>query len=195
MQCEDGYRKKNCQCSKNCPCCRPGPPGPQGPAGPQGEPGPQGPAGPQGEPGPQGPAGGTDNLLSAFATPPQLGTPGMPLVFDRNGAVLGDAVVHGQNSPDIAIRQPGTYYVSFHGAVTPGPGAAFPLSVRLFLTSQGTEVAGASAIHTFTAPGTTAGMSFSQILDVSSAPAVLQVNSEGGGFIYGEVNICVIKLY
>lgn len=119
----------------------------------------------------------------------------MPLIFDRNGAVLGEAVAHGQNSSDITIRQMGVYYVSFHGAITPGPGTSLPLSVRLFLTQQGTEEAGASAVHTFTVQGATAGMSFSQILEVTSVPAVIQVDGEGGDFIYGELNICVIKIH
>ena len=167
----------------------------RGPRGRNGRPGPPGPEGPQGPQGEQGPAGGTDQFLSTFSTPPQVGTSELALIFDRNGAVSGEAILHEKNSPDITIRQPGTYYVSFHGSVTPEAEAGFPLSVRLFLTSHGATVSGASAVQTFTIRGVTAGMAFSQIVEVSSAPAVLRVESQRGGFLYGEINLSVIKIH
>ena len=151
-----------------------------------------GPPGPQGE---QGSAGGTDHFLSAFSTSPQVGTSELALVFKRNGAAFGEAILHEKDSPDIIIRQPGTYYVSFHGSVTPEAGACFPLSVRLFLTARGAAVSGASSAWTFTSQGVTAGMVFSQVVEVPSAPAVLRVESQRGGFVYGEINLSVVKIH
>lgn len=115
-------------------------------------------------------------------------------MFDRNGALTGTDISHVQNSSEIHVSQAGWYFVSFQSSVTPGPGETFPLSVRLFLTSQGQGVAGASAVHTFTAQGTTAVLSFSQILQVDLAPVTLQVEGQGGSFLYGETNVSVIRI-
>lgn len=192
MKCSD-----DCTQQTGCPGqqpCRRGPRGRNGrpgPPGPQGEPGPAGPQGPAGE---QGPAGGTDDFLSAYATPPQTGTNGTDLIFDRNGAASGNAISHAANSPDVVLQEPGTYYVSFQASVSPGTGASVPASIRLYLTENGSEVAGASAVHTFTAQGTTAVLPFSQIVQVTDAPATLNVAAQGGSFVYGETNLSVVKI-
>lgn len=182
------------RCSFYRECCQ-GMRGPRGKNGRPGPPGPQGEQGPQGEPGPQGPAGGSEEFLGTYASPPQVGSDGTALIFDRNGASMGSAVSHMTNSPDIVIQEPGDYYVSFHGSVTPGPGSDLPLSIRLYLTDDGTEVPGASAVHTFTAGGTTAELSFSVIVPVDTVPATLQVQGQGGSFIYSETGLSVIQIH
>ena len=124
----------------------------------------------------------------------QTGADGTDLIFDRNGAVSGNAISHAANSPDVVLQEPGTYYVSFQASVSPGTGASVPASIRLYLTENGSEVAGASAVHTFTAQGTTAVLPFSQIVQVTDAPATLNVAAQGGSFVYGETNLSVVKI-
>ena len=112
MKCSDDCTRQT-GCPGQQPCRR-------GPRGRNGRPGPPGPAGPQGPAGEQGPAGGTDDFLSAYATPPQTGADGTDLIFDRNGAASGNAISHAANSPDVVLQEPGTYYVSFQALREPG---------------------------------------------------------------------------
>lgn len=176
--------KQECEGRQECGCCKIM----RGPRGRNGSPGPQG---PQGE---RGPAGGLDQFLGAYSTPPQSGGEGTSLIFDRNGSVSGTAVTHASNSSDVTVTEPGYYYVSFQSSVTPGAGTQFPSSVRLYLTKNGDEVPGASAVHTFMGQGTTATMAFSTILQVEEAPVTLQVKGQGGNFLYGETGISVIQM-
>ena len=96
-----------------------------------------------------GSTGSVQGLLSAFPTPPQPGASGNPLIFDRNGAVQGDAIVHAPNTAPFTILQTGFYYVSFHTTVSPLGTANFPLSILIYLQLQGTPVPGTGARDTF----------------------------------------------
>lgn len=96
-----------------------------------------------------GSTGSVQGLLSAFSTPPQPGASGNPLIFDRNGAVQGDAIVHAPNTAPFTILQTGFYYVSFHTTVSPLGTANFPLSILIYLQLQGTPVPGTGARDTF----------------------------------------------
>ena len=120
-----------------------GPTGPKGSTGPTGATGPRGTTGAAGATGPRGATGATGatggtsspELLSAYSTPPQTGTAGGALVFDRNAVVNGTAVSHAQNSASIVIQQTGFYQVSFHGTIGPTSGADFPMTVSMYGTA------------------------------------------------------------
>lgn len=201
-----------------------GPTGTQGPIGPTGATGQQGEAATiqigtvtTGEPGtpvevtnsgtqqnailnfviPRGATGSTGSvqgLLSAFSTPPQPGASGNPLIFDRNGAVQGDAIVHAPNTAPFTILQTGFYYVSFHTTVSPLGTANFPLSILIYLQLQGTPVPGTGARDTFQSALETNIYSFSQIIEITSTPATLNVIGEGGNFLYSDTSITIHKL-
>ena len=53
---------------------------------------------------------------------------------------------------------------------------------------------GAFAQHTFTAAGTNATMSFSFPVQVTTAPATLRIQAQGGNFTYSGVSLTIIKL-
>ena len=176
--------------------------GPSGPAGPTGATGPIGPTGPTGATGSSGPTGPTgvtgptgatgasgaeasSELLSAYSTPPQTGTSGGALIFDRNAAANGTAISHAQNSAGIVIQQPGFYQVSLHGTIGPTTGADFPMTVSMYLEQQGTEVPGTAVQHTFHTTADTSNVSFTQIIEVSSVPTTLQMIGQGQNYFYG----------
>ena len=116
------------------------------------------------------------------------------MIFDRNASSGGTDVTHSQNTPQVTIQTPGTYEVSFHGNIGPVGTSRLPLTVSLYLQQQGTTVPGAFIQHTFQAATDSAGVAFSQILSVTSVPAVLQVTEQGGNFFYGGINLTVQKI-
>ena len=173
--------------------------GPSGPTGPTGATGPIGPTGPTGVTGPTGATGASgeeasSELLSAYSTPPQTGTSGGALIFDRNAAANGTAISHAQNSAGIVIQQPGFYQVSLHGTIGPTTGADFPMTVSMYLEQQGTEVPGTAVQHTFHTTADTSNVSFTQIIEVSSVPTTLQMIGQGQNYFYGPVSLVVNRL-
>ena len=179
-----------------------GPSGPTGPTGVTGSTGATGPSGPTGPTGVTGPTGATgasgaeasSELLSAYSTPPQTGTSGGALIFDRNAAANGTAISHAQNSAGIVIQQPGFYQVSLHGTIGPTTGADFPMTVSMYLEQQGTEVPGTAVQHTFHTTADTSNVSFTQIIEVSSVPTTLQMIGQGQNYFYGPVSLVVNRL-
>lgn len=201
-----------------------GPQGPQGPPGTQGATGPAGEAAtirigtvttgnpgsaaevtnsgtdqnavfdfviPRGEPG----TGGTPTeIMTAYSVPPHPGTSETSVVFDRNGTTYGNAISHTAGGTDFTIQEPGFYYVSFHTTISPASGVSFPLPILLHLRENGTSVAGAASQHTFYTTSDTANVSFSQIIQVTSTPVTLDVEGEGGNYIYGNANMAIYKI-
>ena len=103
-------------------------------------------------------------------------------------------MTHSQNTPQVTIKTPGTYEVSFHGNIGPVSTSRLPFTVSLYLQQQGTTVPGTLIQHTFQAATDSAGVAFSQIISVTSVPAVLQVTGQGGNFFYGGINLTVQKI-
>ncbi len=116
------------------------------------------------------------------------------LIFDRNASSAGTDITHEQNSPQVTVQTPGYYEISFHGTVGPSGGVTFPATVGVYLEQQGTEVPGAAVQHTFQTSTDTANLSFSQIAEVQSAPAVFQVSGQGDAYFYGGVTLTVQKI-
>ena len=170
--------------------------GPAGPTGPKGSTGPTGATGPRGATGATGATGGTSSpeLLSAYSTPPQTGTAGGALVFDRNAVVNGTAVSHAQNSASIVIQQTGFYQVSFHGTIGPTSGADFPMTVSMYLEQQGTEVPGTAVQHTFHTTVDTSNVAFTQIIQAATVPTTIEVIGQGKNYFYGPVSLVVNRL-
>ena len=154
---------------------------------------PQGPTGPTGETGPTGSAPPAD-FLNAYSTPPQGADSGSSLIFDRNGDSNGTSVTHALNSSDVVVQQPGFYSVSFNGAVSPVASATFPLSVLLSLEQNGTNVAGAAARSSLQSADQINNMAFSQIVNVTSAPATFTVSNTGGPILYSDAAITVSRI-
>ena len=180
--------------------------GPQGPRGPQGITGPQGPQGPQGITGPQGPRGATGpmgpagtgglsaEVMDAYSTPPQPGSSGTPLIFDRNAVTYGTAITHTPGSATFTIQGAGLYYAAFHGAAAPASGSVFPLSVLFYLQMQGSETPCASTRHTFHTSTDTASVSFSQVIEVSAIPATLEIMAVGENFLYSDISLTIFRI-
>ena len=170
--------------------------GPTGATGPRGTTGATGATGPKGATGATGAAGGTSSpeLLSAYSTPPQTGTAGGALVFDRNAVVNGTAVSHAQNSASIVIQQTGFYQVSFHGTIGPTSGADFPMTVSMYLEQQGTEVPGTAVQHTFHTTADTSNVAFTQIIQAATVPTTIEVIGQGKNYFYGPVSLVVNRL-
>ena len=182
-----------------------GPTGVTGPTGSTGATGPTGPTGATGATGPKGAAGATGatgaagdtaspELLSAYSTPPQVGTSGGALIFDRNAVINGTAISHAQNSADIVIQQTGFYQVSFHSTMGPTTGADFPMTVSMYLQQQGTEVPGTVVQHTFHTTADTSNAAFTQIIKVVSVPTTIKMIGQGEDYFYGPASLVVNKL-
>ena len=116
------------------------------------------------------------------------------LVFDRNASQAGTDITHDQNSSQITIQTPGYYSVSINGILAPTSTSTLPLTTGLYLEQNGTPVAGAAAQHTFQNVTDSANLAFSQIIDVTSVPATLQVEAQGGDFAYSGINLTVQKI-
>lgn len=211
-------RNKEEQMEGQSCCCRPEPPGgipgprgvmgPAGPAGPRGATGPAGVTGPTGAVGPTGPAGATGatgatgpagtaaaaEMLSAYSTPAAPGADNTPLQFDQNGESAGTGISHTAGSSDFTVQTPGLYTVAFHTNAAPVSGVTFPLTITLQLRQNGTAVPGAAAQHTFHTATDNGTMAFSFPLQVTSVPAVLQVDAAGGNFLYSGASISIYKI-
>lgn len=176
--------------------------GPTGVTGPTGSTGATGPTGPTGATGSTGPTGATGvagetaspELLSAYSTPPQVGTSGGALIFDRNAVINGNAISHAQNSADIVIQQTGFYQVSFHSTMGPTTGADFPMTVSMYLQQQGTEVPGTVVQHTFHTTADTSNAAFTQIIKAVSVPTTIKMIGQGEDYFYGPASLVVNKL-
>ena len=116
------------------------------------------------------------------------------LIFDRNASQAGTDITHDQNSSQITLRTPGYYSVSFNGNLAPISASTLPLTIGLYLEQNSTPVAGAAAQHTFQNATDSTNLAFSQILDVTSVPATLQVEAQGGDFAYSGINLTVQKI-
>ena len=103
-------------------------------------------------------------------------------------------MTHTQNSGSIVIQEPGFYEVSFHGTFGSVSGADFPSTVSVYLEQQGAQVAGTAVQHTFHTNGDSSNLAFSQIVDVGSAPATLEVIGQGSDYLYGPIAVTVNRL-
>ena len=146
---------------------------------------------------PQGATGGTcesREYLSAYSTSQKAGTNGGTLKFDKNYVSNGTAITHTEGTAQFVIQQPGVYYVSFHGTISPVKGSNFPLAISLYLRKQGTLVPGTSVYHTFQNSTDTSNVAFSQIIEISTVPTTLDMVGSGGNFIYADISMAIHRL-
>ena len=146
---------------------------------------------PKGDTGADAPPG---EFLSSYSTPPQSGTSGGALIFDRNSMVVGNATAHTAGSANFTIQEAGYYYVSFHGTVSPGNDVKFPLSLLAYLTQQGTSVPGTGTRHSFQQSSDIANLSFTHIVQVTTVPTTLTVVVSGGKYLYSDISLTIQKL-
>ena len=133
-------------------------------------------------------------LLSAYSTPPQSGTSGAALLFDRNGLSYGSAISHTAGSGTFTINTPGVYSVTFHGAIAPASGVNFPLSIAVTLQQGGAAVPGGTVLHTFHTSSDVANVSLAVPVEVSSAPSALEIEGTGGSFLYSAIAMTITRL-
>ena len=133
-------------------------------------------------------------LLSAYSTPPQSGTSGAALLFDRNGLSYGSAISHTAGSGTFTINTPGVYSVTFHGAIAPASGVNFPLSIAVTLQQGGGAVPGGTVLHTFHTSSDVANVSLAVPVAVSSAPSALEIEGTGGSFLYSAIAMTITRL-
>ena len=84
--------------------------------------------------------------------------------------------------------------MSFHVTITPASGANFPLPIVVYLQQQGAIVAGTTVSHTFHTTADIANMSFTQIIQVTTAPTTLKVIGSGGTYLYYDNAITIYKI-
>ena len=141
-----------------------------------------------------GAGSGPVTLLSAYSTPPQSGTSGTALIFDRTGLSYGSAISHADNSAAFTINMPGVYAVSFQGVFAPASGVNFPLSITVALQQGGVNVPGGGVLHTFHTSPDAAVIPISVPVEVASAPSTLQLVGTGGSFTYSGITMTVYRL-
>ena len=141
-----------------------------------------------------GASGAQAQALNAYSTPASPGTAGNPLVFDQNAAVSGTAISHTAGTAPFTISQPGMYNVAFNGTVSPVTGATVPQEIRLYLEQDGTALPGATASQTFQSDSDSDSLAFSQIVQVTTTPSVLQVVGSGGNFLYSDASLSVHQI-
>ena len=95
---------------------------------------------------------------------------------------------------EFTVQQPGIYSVAFHGNAGPASGATFPLNISLALEQGGAAIDGATASHTFNTAADTATLSFTAPVQITQAPAVLEVVGQGGNFLYSGIGITIYKI-
>ncbi|HIQ97037.1 MAG TPA: hypothetical protein IAB26_10795 [Candidatus Limivivens merdigallinarum] len=103
-------------------------------------------------------------------------------------------MTHSQNSADVTIEQPGYYYISFHGSISPAQGQKYPLTILMNLQQQGNAVPGSSVHCVFQNSSGVSNIAFTQIIQVKNVPAVVNVVGSGGGFLYTEISMNIQKL-
>ena len=133
-------------------------------------------------------------LLSAYSTPPQLGTSGKPLLFDKNSLIYGNAVTHVEGSGTFKIDEPGIYFISYNGGMSPAKGVSFPMNIIVYLEVNGTAVPGTNSQHTFQSSSESINQSFSVPIEIVSAPATLTIVATGGKFFYSTSTVTIQKL-
>ena len=139
--------------------------------------------------------GGTSpDLMAAYSTPPQPGTSGQTLLFDKNGLSYGSSISHTEGSGDFTINSPGVYSVAFHGTVAAGSGSTFPSNINLFLQQNGSPVAGANVQHTFQSSTESVNQAFTVPIQVSSAPSTLNIVGQGGDFVYSGPSMSIYRI-
>ena len=122
--------------------------------------------------------------LSAYTTPSTPITSGSAIDFDQNATQSGTAIRHTAGSTDFTITQPGVYYATYTGTVSPGMGATFPATSLVNFRLNGSDLPDAASQTTLNAAGDTAEQTVNATFTVTDTPATLQVVSSGGNFNY-----------
>ena len=148
---------------------------PQGATGATGATGPTGPTGETGATGPTGATGATGTMpaaqaLSAYTTPSTPITSGSAIDFDRNATQSGTAITHTAGSTDFTITQPGVYYATYTGTVSPGMGATFPATSLVNFRLNGSDLPVAASQTTLNAAGDTAEQTVNATFTVTDTP-------------------------
>lgn len=144
---------------------------------------------------PQGQSNSTSpDLLSAYSTPPQPGTSGNALLFDRNGVSYGSSISHTAGSGSFTLNKPGVYTVSFHGQFAPSSDSSFPANLQVNIQQDGNNLPGAFTSYTFQNANGIANFAMSIPVSVQSAPSTLQMVSQGSNSVYGGVTMNVYRL-
>lgn len=145
---------------------------------------------PQGLPGASQPV----SLVSSYSTPPQPGSSGTPITFDRTSLSLGSDISHTPGSDTFTITQPGVYSVEFHGVITPAGTNTFPVNITTSLEENGSVVPGASVPFTFQDATQSSEASFTVPISVTDVPTTLQIVPFGGNYQADAVSMTVTRL-
>ena len=106
----------------------------------------------------------------------------------------GQALTHAQNSSEITISQPGTYYAHYQAQVTPASGDTFPVVNSVAFALNGQVQGTGNGEQLFSASGQTAQINASLVFNVTSVPTTLTVVSSGGSFLYSSATVNVFKV-
>lgn len=115
------------------------------------------------------------------------------MVFDRNALSYGSDVSHTAGSSTFTINQPGVYFVSFHGVISPTSTDTFPLNLVTSLQQNGNVVPGASVPYNFQSASDSSEQSFTIPLSISTVPTTLQVTATGGNYLADAITLSVTR--
>lgn len=133
------------------------------------------------------------DVLTAYSTPPQVGTENTELIFDRNGTLFGTSIQHAENTSEFTINGSGIYYVSFHGTISPVSGVTFPINILVNLQQDGTIVSGSEVQHTFHTSTENVNVAFSTII-TANPNTTFRIVGTGGQYFYSSIGINIYKI-
>ena len=126
---------------------------------------------------------------NAYTTPTTPVTSGSAIDFDQNASQSGTAITHTAGSTEFTITQPGVYYATYTGTVSPGTGTSVPATNLVNLQLNGTDLPGAASQKTLNDASDTAEQTVAATFTVTDTPATLQVISSGGNFNYSNASL------
>lgn len=116
------------------------------------------------------------------------------MTFDKNALSYGDDVSHTEGSDSVTINEPGLYFVSFHGVISPTSTDTFPVNLVTSLEQDGSVVPGASIPYNFQSASDASEQAFTIPLAISTVPTTLQVTVTGGNYLADAITLNVTRL-
>ena len=141
-----------------------------------------------------GPTGATPPLNALYVTNAAAQNPaatGDPLTFDTTQLAEGTAVTHTGGSSDITLTENGVYQISYSTVGTDTTGAG---TTSVQLQEDGTEIPGTTSAANVANANDQAALSGTAIVDVTSAPVTITLNSIGTNQQFSNTGVSVRKL-
>ena len=134
------------------------------------------------------------DVLTAYSTPPQVGTENTELIFDRNGTLFGTSIQHAENTLEFTINGSGIYYVFLSMELfLLFQELLFPINILVNLQQDGTIVSGSEVQHTFHTSTENVNVAFSTII-TANPNTTFRIVGTGGQYFYSSIGINIYKI-